>query len=94
MKRYELDGLTKGYEIVEPIVVEECRFAEDNHVYVSLMVVGLENEQVFGFARRFSHAKEMLIRSIVDYYECLLKTERESPDKDKLMRSIKRESNP
>ena len=93
MKRYELDGLIEGYEIVEPMVVEECRFAEENHIYVSLMVVGLENEQVFGFARRFSHAKEMLIESIMCYYKCLQKSERESPDKEKLMRSI-RESNP
>jgi len=93
MKRYELDGLIEGYEIVEPIVVEEHRFEENNHVYINLAVVGLENEQVFGFARRFSHAKEMLIDSIICYYRCLRKTERESPDRDKLMRSI-RESNP
>jgi len=93
MKRYELDGLIEGYEIVEPLVVEERRFEEDCNIYISLTILGLENEQVFGFARRFSHAKEMLIDSIVSYYRCLEKSERESPDKDKLMRSI-RESNP
>lgn len=88
MKRYELDGLKEGYEIISPITVEEVRFMDCNDSYVSLTVVGLENEAIFGLAKRFSEAKEMLIDVLIKYYECLKNSEDE-PDKEVLMRSIR-----
>lgn len=94
MKRYELDGLKEGYKIVDPIVVKEQRFMENNDIYVCLTVVGLENELIFGFARRFSVAKRMLVDAIVDYYECLVKASTLEDKERDLVRSIERESNP
>lgn len=92
MKCYELDDLKDGYEIINPIIVRERRFKDVNGSFVYMTVVGLENEMIFGMARHFQDAKEMLIDTIISYYHCLLQSNEKGEDKEYLMRSI-RESN-
>lgn len=92
MKQYELDSLKNGYRIISPIIINEQRFKDVNGSFVYMTVVGLENEMIFGMARQFRDAKEMLIDTIISYYHCLLQSNDNREDKEYLMRSI-RESN-
>ena len=88
MKCYELDGLKNGYEIINPIIVREQRLKDVNGTFVYMTVVGLENEMIFGMARHFRDAKEMLIDTIISYYHCLLQSNENGEDKEYLMRSM------